>query len=548
MFDPLYFVKNIVKLGALKSRILLSFAAIGFYSAAMVAQPFLIALIVREMAQQSTMEVRVGVVFLAAAMALSGAMAYAVAEINNSVLQDIRCSSKCALYECLLSKPLEFFHGLNQGSIEAAVATASQAVRTIVFEGLNALVRALFFIIFSAVLVFVKLPVHGSIFVVAAAFYCCMAYRLARSSSRHVADAVLATVSASKEVSDIVFNIDSVVGNDMGYVERNRISTFLEVERAAYRKAQALMDRNDFLQRSFLALVFIVFIVSVAASGGGDAASAVMLYVIGLISYVQLDTVGKSLNTVFEQLHKLETVLEGLKYGVVKDEPLQSAIFDTGAVGVDIDHVFFHYVEGRPLLCDLCIKLEPAGRYLITGPSGTGKSSLLKILAGRLEPQAGQVRYAGRAARALSRRDRSRLMSIIPQDAKLFDRSVYANATYGLEHVPYDEVQTLLLGLKLERLQRQEGACWLDAGVGKDGLDLSGGERQRILLARAILQARPLLLLDEATSALDAQTEAAVLQLLHERLPDTTIVAVSHRPHAQQAGYRTLALDQGAMP
>ncbi|WP_315128698.1 ATP-binding cassette domain-containing protein [Comamonas antarctica] len=139
-------------------------------------------------------------------------------------------------------------------------------------------------------------------------------------------------------------------------------------------------------------------------------------------------------------------------------------------------------------------------------------------------------------------------MSIIPQEAKLFDRSVYANATYGLEHVPYDQVQTLLLGLKLERLQRQEGACWLDAGVGKDGLDLSGGERQRILLARAILQARPLLLLDEATSALDAQTEAAVLQLLHERLPDTTIVAVSHRPHAQQAGYRTLALDQGAMP
>lgn len=144
-------------------------------------------------------------------------------------------------------------------------------------------------------------------------------------------------------------------------------------------------------------------------------------------------------------------------------------------------------------------------------------------------------------------------MSIIPQDSKLFDRSVYANATYGLEQVPHDEVQTLPVGLKLERLQRQQGACWLDAGVGKDGLDLSGGERQRILLARAILQARPLLLLDEATSALDAQTEAAVLpccrvQLLHERRPDTTIVADSHRPHAQQAGYRTLALDQGAMP
>ena len=126
-------------------------------------------------------------------------------------------------------------------------------------------------------------------------------------------------------------------------------------------------------------------------------------------------------------------------------------------------------------------------------------------------------------------------MSINPQDAKLFDRSVYANATYGLEHVPYDEVQTLLLGLKLERLQRQEGACWLDTGVGKDGLDLSGGERQQILLARAIFQARPLVLLDEATSALDAQTEAAVLPCCRAAVAARAPARYHHRGGQPQA-------------
>lgn len=78
--------------------------------------------------------------------------------------------------------------------------------------------------------------------------------------------------------------------------------------------------------------------------------------------------------------------------------------------------------------------------------------------------------------------------------------------------------------------------------VDKGGLNLSGGERQRILLARAILRARPLLFLDKSTSALDEETETAVLRVLHARLPSTTIIAVSHHPQSELAGYNTIAL------
>lgn len=76
----------------------------------------------------------------------------------------------------------------------------------------------------------------------------------------------------------------------------------------------------------------------------------------------------------------------------------------------------------------------------------------------------------------------------------------------------------------------------------KGGLNLSAGKRQRILLARANFPGRPLLFLDESTSALDKKTEAAVLQVLHARLPSTTINALSHHAHAVRAGYHTIAL------
>ena len=535
------FIWGIAKAEGMRWRLALSFVVTGVHIFALLAQPLFVAFIIREVAVQADADVRTHVVLLAMAMGFSVLLAYGAAWLNNLVLQDVRMVSKSALYARIMEKPSGFFHHHNEGWIEAGVATASQAARIIVYDCLGIIVRAIFFVFFSAAIIFVKFPLFGVAFFIAAVIYFCLAYFFARKSSAYISEAVVATTDASREASDTLCNIDSVRSCDMGAYERNRLSTFLDVEKKNYSKAQELMDKNELVQKLFLTVVFIVFVAAVA--GQGDPANAVMLYIIGLLACSQLDLVGRALNAVFEQVSKLGSVLLSLGfYQVDGGSSKKSGRENEFPVGINVGGLSFCYVEGKLILSSFSVQIDPGAHFLITGSSGSGKSTLLKIMTGEIKSQSGYVLFGERNIDDISLEEKSMLMSIISQDARLFNRSIYENASYGVGLVSGQYVEELLLSLKLERLQREGPEHWLEASVGRNGLNLSGGEKQRILLARAILRARPMLFLDEVTSALDEEAEAAVFQVLHERLPNATIVVVSHHPHAQLAGYRRLVL------
>ncbi|MBS7780293.1 ABC transporter ATP-binding protein [Acidovorax sp. CCYZU-2555] len=539
---PYAFIWMIVNTGGMRARLALSFLATAIHISSLLAQPVLIAQIIRETASPLNANAHMRIFLLASAMGFSALMAYCVAMLNNSVLQDVRLGTKHLLYSSILNKPADFFRNVNEGSIESTVATASLAVRTIIHDCLGTIIRALFFIAFSAALIFSELPLYGLIFFAAALVYFCMAYFLARRSAQAIVSAVTATTHVSREASDILANMEAIHGNDMGEHEKKRLLSFLNIERDVYRKGQGLIDSNEFLQKIFLTSIFIAFVISVSPEAKGDAATAIMLYIIGLLAYTQLDLVGKSLNSLFEQAHKLDAVLSKISFQDEYQATKEGAIRGKNDLSIKVNNISFSYKGGTPIFSDISAVLAPGSRHIISGESGAGKSTLLNTISGQLQPTSGQVLLGGVDIFSISLAEKSRLMSIIPQNVTLFNRSIYENATYGVQNISYQRLEELLLSLQLDRLQREGPAHWLDATVDKSGLNLSGGERQRLLLARAILRARPLLFLDESTSALDKETEAAVLRVLHERLPHTTIVAVSHHPHAELAAYRRIAL------
>ena len=475
---------------------------------------------------------------------LAALTAYAAAWINNSVLQDVRRDSKSLLYESILPSPPIFFQHVNEGWIESAVATASQACRGIIHECLNVLIRALLFVILTTALIFLHYPLHGLVFFTAASAYLYLAYRFARNSAAGINSAVTATVVVSREAADMLANVESIQQYDMVTHEEKRIFEFLDTEKKIYRMGQGLVDKNEFFQKIYLTSLSIVFIFSVAISADKRPQDAILFYIIGMLSYTQLEQVGKSLNSLLEQIHRLESILEKINlHRRVNHSTKAHAIKNKLAKRITLENISFGYSPEKPIFNDFSLSIEPGSRHLICGPSGAGKSTLIRILAGHIQPQSGCVLINDQDSCTLPLKDKIRMLTLIPQSAHLFNRSIHENATYGVENVPYRDVEELLLALKLDRLQRDGRERWLDATIDRNGLNLSGGEKQRILLARAILHARPMLLLDEATSALDRETEAAVLKVLHERLPDAAIVAVSHHPHRELAGYKTLVLN-----
>jgi ATP-binding cassette subfamily B protein len=234
---------------------------------------------------------------------------------------------------------------------------------------------------------------------------------------------------------------------------------------------------------------------------------------------------------------------------------------DTGALPlkrargeITLDQVSFGYAVGRPVITDLSLAVPAGSRVGIIGPTGCGKTTLLRLLNRFLDPEAGRILLDGIDIREYRLPDLRRQFAVVAQDTILFSGTIAENIAYGDPSAPRERIIDAAV-----RAQAHEFVARLpdgyDTRLGERGLTLSGGERQRIALARAYLKDAPVLLLDEPTSAVDAETERAILDSLEGLMKGRTTFLVTHRvaalrdmdlvlrlvPDAQVVEYREVA-------
>jgi ATP-binding cassette subfamily B protein len=186
--------------------------------------------------------------------------------------------------------------------------------------------------------------------------------------------------------------------------------------------------------------------------------------------------------------------------------------------------------DRNPILSDATFTLPKGAFAVITGPSGIGKSTLLKLLLGIYRPANGRLCLDGPAGKLTLDRSTRRLFAYVPQGNLLLSGTLRENLTIIKPDATETEIAQALYVSTMEDFlpQLPQG---LDTVLGESGAGLSEGQAQRLAIARAVLGGAPVLLLDECTSALDAQTEETVLRRL-QALPDKTCIAVTHRPAA----------------
>lgn len=199
--------------------------------------------------------------------------------------------------------------------------------------------------------------------------------------------------------------------------------------------------------------------------------------------------------------------------------------------GIFADHVTFAY-DRDSVLKEASFFLKKGSFAVVTGPSGIGKSTMLKLMLGIIVPQSGQLQLQCRDEKVPLNRSVRKLFAYVPQGNLLLSGTIRENLTVVRPQATEDEIQDAVHVSAMDEFlpQLPQG---LDTLLGESGMGLSEGQAQRLAIARAVLGGAPIMLLDECTSALDAETEQKVLQRLRD-LPNRTCIAVTHRPAAME--------------
>ncbi|SDI07922.1 ATP-binding cassette, subfamily B [Sinosporangium album] len=190
-------------------------------------------------------------------------------------------------------------------------------------------------------------------------------------------------------------------------------------------------------------------------------------------------------------------------------------------------------VKGGRVIGPLDLTVRPGELVVLTGPVGSGKSTMLRLLGRREAPQTGSVAYGGVDLTAASSADTAATLVLVPQRPVLVSGTIADNLKLGRDL----DQQELLAACRAAALDLP-----LDTEAGERGGALSGGQVQRLAVARALLGRPPVLLLDDITSALDTDTEARLLAGLRTWAPHTAIVIASHRPAVVEAADRVIDL------
>ena len=202
--------------------------------------------------------------------------------------------------------------------------------------------------------------------------------------------------------------------------------------------------------------------------------------------------------------------------------------------------------QDRSTLQDISFVAKPGTVTAIVGRSGSGKTSLVRLIPRFYEPDAGRILLDGHPLSEYRLADLRRQIALVGQRVMLFDDSVAANIAYGFELADETALRHAAgIANALEFIDRlPEG---LQAPIGDNGSRLSGGQRQRLAIARAVLKDAPVLILDEATAALDAESETLVQAALDRLIPDRTTLVIAHRLTTVEHADQVLVLDQGRL-
>ena len=343
--------------------------------------------------------------------------------------------------------------------------------------------------------------------------------------------------------------------------------SIVQLFRRESRNSQQFFNTNRAYVKEVDATIFYDSAVSATLEWVSLIAIAIVLAVGGSL------TLGKSLDfgtlsafilfaqTLFDPLRQFAEKFTAIQSGLtaierindVLDEPIEirdrptTIIPDASAsVGeIRFEHVSFGYKPGEYIIHDLDFTIRSGEKVALVGPTGAGKSSIIRLLSRLYDPQEGRIVLDGIDIRDLPQSELRKRIGIILQDGFIFSGDVKGNITLG-ETYSFDDIQSAAQKTNVATFMEQLPNGY-DTQLRERGMNLSGGQKQLIAFARAAIRDPKIWVLDEATSSLDVTTEAQIQEALDHMLEDRTAIIIAHRLSTIRNVDRILVLKRGRL-
>ncbi|WEG73057.1 ABC transporter ATP-binding protein [Vagococcus intermedius] len=225
-------------------------------------------------------------------------------------------------------------------------------------------------------------------------------------------------------------------------------------------------------------------------------------------------------------------------------EPQQGLVLESLKEGAEFSGVSFGYQEDQVILDDVSFKLPEGEVTALVGSSGSGKTTVTRLLTRLYDPTSGQVLIDGKDIKNYTMSSLRHNIGIVSQDVELIDGSIRENILYGSLNATEEQLIQTIEAAKLTEFI-EELPRGVETQVGERGIKLSGGQKQRIAIARVLLKDAPLLILDEATASLDNESERHIQMSLDNLLERKTSLVIAHRLSTIHNADTILVMDHG---
>jgi ATP-binding cassette subfamily B protein len=436
------------------------------------------------------------------------------------------------LFEHLVRLPISYHVDQKIGGLSRKITRGGRAVTFILdFLVINILPTVVGLFVTTFFLLKLYPPVFAVITFCTVVFYTWFTIWSTEKRQKYRLAANLADDEVAGIEVDALSNIDTVkyFNNEVKMQERYAPAVLKRYDMAlASNKLFALISGVQALIL-LIGLGLILYLgVKQATAGTMSIGDLVLLttYIVQLS--LPINTLGFIYRQIKDGLADIEGMAKILQQDIELKEPEHPVAIEKPQGTIEFKEIGFGYASRPDVLKDVNFTVKPGQRVAFVGPSGVGKSTIVKLLFRIYDPTSGNIMIDGVNLLDLDKDTRRSLFAIVPQEPALFNASIEENIRFGKPDATHEEIRAAAKAASIDTFIEGLPEKYKTL-VGERGVKLSGGEKQRVAIARAIIRNPKILVFDEATSSLDSHSEQEIQTALDTVAKGRTTLAVAHR-------------------